>query len=196
MSSTKDTIGFRRKRQGKTNYKRRINLLKSKKLRIVIRKSLKNVVAQIVEYHPDGDRVLVSADSKELKKSGWKISTGNLPASYLTGLLLAKKALNKGLKEGIVDLGLQRSTKGSRIFAVIKGLLDGGFNLPSSEEIFPSEERMSGKHIEDLAKSCVENKEKYEKQFSHYLKVQVKPEEICKLFNKTKEQIIGVPKNG
>lgn len=191
MATTKDTIEFRRKREGKTNYKTRLNLLKGKTHRIVIRKSLQNIIAQIVEYHADGDKIIVTADSKELKKYNWKTATSNLPAAYLTGLLLAKKALAKGIKSGIVDLGLQRSTKGSRFYALVKGIIDGGFNIVCSEEILPTEERVSGKHIEEFAKSLLKDKARYEKYFSNYIKLNVKPEEISKLFNKTKEKIMG-----
>ena len=39
------------------------------------------------------------------------------------------------------------STKGSKIYAAIKGAKDGGISIPHSEEILPSEERISGQHI-------------------------------------------------
>lgn len=189
MKSTKSTLAFRRKREGKTNYKKRLSFLKSGKPRIVIRRSLQGIVIQIVEYHVDGDKVLSSADSKQLKKYGWKVTTGNTPAAYLTGFLLAKKAQAKGIKEGIVDLGLQQSTKMSRIYGAVKGLIDGGFKLPFSEEILPDDNRINGKHIEEFAKALASEKEKYNKQFSNYIKVGVKPEELSKLLAQTKEKI-------
>ncbi|MBS3112698.1 50S ribosomal protein L18 [Candidatus Woesearchaeota archaeon] len=191
MTSKKDTLGYRRKREGKTNYKIRLALLKSKQPRLVIRKSLKNITAQVVEYYADGDKVIITADSKELKKNGWKVTANNLPAAYLTGLLLAKKALAKGIKKGIADFGLQRSTKGSKLYALIKGAIDGGFEIACSEEILPSDERVSGKHIEEFAKSLASDKKSYKKQFSAYLNSGTKPEELSKLFQKVKQQIMG-----
>ena len=62
------TIPFRRKKQGKTNYKKRLALLKSGKLRLVVRKSNKHMLAQIVKYGDKGDEVLKSVTSKDLLK--------------------------------------------------------------------------------------------------------------------------------
>lgn len=37
-----------------------------------------------------------------------------------------------------LDLGLVRATKGNRVFAAMKGALDGGINIPHNSKIFPS----------------------------------------------------------
>ena len=74
MKDKRRVIPFRRKREGKTNYKKRIAFLTSEKPRLVIRKSLKNITAQIVIYEPKGDKVIASACSAELTKLGWKFS--------------------------------------------------------------------------------------------------------------------------
>lgn len=145
----KARITYHRKREGKTNYKKRLRLLQSRKKRLVIRRTNKYVIAQIVEYKPSGDVVVVSSNSKALTKLNWKYSCKNLPASYLTGLMLSKKAKDKKVLEAILDLGLQTPIKKSRIYAVLKGVVDGGISIPCSEDIFPGEERLSGKHISD-----------------------------------------------
>ena len=49
----------------------------------------------------------------------------------------------------IIDFGLQTPVKGSRIFAVVKGAIDAGLKIKSSDEVMPSQERISGKHIDD-----------------------------------------------
>lgn len=139
---------FKRRRLGKTDYQKRLKMLTSKKLRLVVRKSLKYITAQIVEFTKEGDKTLVSATSKELKKHGWKFATDNLPAAYLTGLLIGKKASQKGVKEVILDSGLYPSTKGSRIYAVVKGAVDSGLKVPISEDIFPKEDRIKGLHVQ------------------------------------------------
>jgi large subunit ribosomal protein L18 len=138
---------FRRRREGKTDYKKRLKLLLSKKPRLVVRKSLKYIRAHIVEFDKKGDRTLAFAFSKELKKFGWNYACDNLPASYLTGLLIGKRALEKGIKEAVLDLGLSPSTKGSRIYACVKGALDAGLKVKVSEKVLPSEERIRGLHI-------------------------------------------------
>jgi large subunit ribosomal protein L18 len=157
----KRTIPYRRRREGKTNYKKRLALLKSRKLRLVIRKFNKNIIAQIIEYHPEGDRVIASSHSNELEKYGWKFNKGNIPAAYLVGLLIGKKA--KG-KEAILDLGLQSPVKGGRLYAALKGVIEGGLKINAEEKIFPKQERIEGKHITGYEKNKINDKD-FEKQF-------------------------------
>jgi large subunit ribosomal protein L18 len=153
-------VPFKRRRENKTNYRKRLALLKSKKTRLVIRRSLSNISVQFINFMPAGDQTVAEANSTELKKLGW-IRTGNVPASYLTGLLAGKKAKNKKIEEAVLDMGLQISTKGSRIYAALKGVLDSGIKVPCSEEILPSEDRIRGKHIsKDLEKQFDEVKNK------------------------------------
>ncbi len=144
------TIQFRRKREQKTNYRKRIGLLKSGLPRLVVRKTLNNTSAQLVQYNKGGDKVLFTATAKELEKYGWKANKGNVVSAYLVGLLIGKKALGK-VKKAVLDTGLYPSVKGSRIFAVLKGCLDAGIDIPHSPEILPSQDRIAGKHIEAYA---------------------------------------------
>lgn len=152
----------RRRREKKTNYKSRLALLKSGTHRLVLRKSLNHFTAQIIEYKKEGDLVLVSAHSSQLKKFGWKQNTGNIPAAYLTGFLLAKKANKKKIKNAVLDTGLQESTKGSRIYAGLRGVLDGGLIIPHSDDVLPSEERIRGKK-EKISQNLLKVKEKINK---------------------------------
>jgi len=153
-------IQFKRRREDKTNYRKRIALLKSGKTRLVIRRSLSNITVQFVDFIPNGDKTVACATSTELKKLGWN-RTGNVPASYLTGLLAGKKAKDKKVEEAILDMGLHISTKGSRIYAALKGVLDSGIKVPCSEEILPSDDRIKGKHIsKDLEKQFDDVKNK------------------------------------
>ncbi len=152
MKNKRKVIPFRRKREGKTNYKKRIALLTSEKPRMVIRKSLKNFNAQIIIYDPKGDRVITSACSSELKKFGWKFSGGNTPAAYLVGYLAGKKAKNAKITEVVADVGLYQPIKGSKLYAVLKGAVDVGLNVPHDESSAPKAERIVGKHIADYKK--------------------------------------------
>lgn len=138
---------FKRRREGKTDYQKRLQLLKSGKPRLVVRKSLNYVTAQLTEFNGKGDKILVAATSKELRKLGWNFACDNLPAAYLTGLLIGKKSLDKKITDVILDSGLYASVKESRIYAVVKGAKDAGLNVPADEEILPSEERIKGEHI-------------------------------------------------
>lgn len=141
---------YRRKRIGKTDYKRRLKYLKSNTTRLVLRKSLKNILAQLVEYSPKGDKVLASSHSKELvKKFKWD-SKRNTPTAYLLGLLIGKKAQQKNIKKVILDAGIKKPVKGSLIYGFLKGVVDSKLNTPHSKEVFPSEERIAGKHIKNF----------------------------------------------
>lgn len=143
----KKTILYRRKREGRTNYKKRLNMLKGKKPRLIIRKTNKQLIFQIAEYEHDGDKVVCGVNSSSLKKLGWKYSCNSIPACYLAGLLLGKKAREKKVAEAILDVGLQTPVKGSRLYAGLKGVIDAGLKMPVSDGIFPSDDRIMGKHI-------------------------------------------------
>ena len=149
----------RRQREGKTNYRKRLKLLKSRKPRIVVRKTLKNIIVQFVKYNPQGDEILASAISSELKnkKYNWKFSTSNTPAAYLTGLLAGKRAAEKGIKEGILDIGLHHPSTGSKVFAVVKGVEEAGVLCPCDPSKIPSEDRLLGKYLDETLPKEVEN---------------------------------------
>ncbi len=143
------TIPYKRKREGKTNYRKRLRLLLAKKPRAVIRITNKKIIIQLVDFKNTGDHVLIGIDSSALKKHGWNFSMKNLPAAYLTGFLFGKKALQKNIKEAVLDLGFKPPIKGNKVYACLKGALDAGLNIPHSKEVFPTEERISGKHIQN-----------------------------------------------
>lgn len=148
----------RRRREGKTDYRLRMSLLKSGKPRIVVRKTNKYWIVQAVESNEAQDKVLVTISSKDLLKQGWnEKNSGSLksvPAAHLTGMLMGKTL--KGEGEYILDLGMARTLAGSRIFAVVKGLIDGGLNINANEKVFPSEERLNGEHLKDEVKTNIE----------------------------------------
>ncbi len=149
-------VKFRRVRTGKTDYRARKQLLISKKPRLVIRKSLKNTVMQIIVPKEAGDITLVSASTQELKKYGYTAATGNITSAYLAGLLVGLRAKKKGTMEAIPDMGLYHTTKGGLLFAALKGVVDAGLEIPHNPEIFPSEERIVGKHIDKYRKTNIE----------------------------------------
>ncbi|EEB74031.1 50S ribosomal protein L18 [Thermococcus sp. AM4] len=185
-------VPFRRRREGKTNYHKRLKLLKSKKPRLVVRKTLNHHIAQIIVYDPKGDRTIVSAHTRELIRDfGWKGHTGNTPSAYLLGLLIGYKAKQAGVEEAILDIGLHPPTRGSSIFAVLKGAVDAGLNVPHSEEIFPEDYRIRGEHVANYAKALKEEDETlYRKQFGGYLVKGLEPEKLPEHFEEVKAKII------
>lgn len=150
---TRRGMPYRRKVEGKTDYKSRLEMLKSGRIRLVIRRSLKNVLIQFVEFHPDGDKIVSSTCSQELaKKYNLKGSLKNIPTSYLTGLLAAKKASDLKIKEVVPDLGIRKPHTGGAVFSALRGILDAGIKISHKESsdaqsVFPTEERLKGDHV-------------------------------------------------
>ncbi len=127
-------LKFKRRRQGITNYKKRLALVKSGLDRVVVRQSSRKVLGQIVRYEEKGDKVVATADSAELQKQyGWP-SRSNRATAYLTGLLLAKKA-KAGEAELVLDTGLSSPVKDSIPFVFAKGCIDGGLKIIGNIEI-------------------------------------------------------------
>jgi len=100
-------VKWRRRREGKTDYRARHKLItqdknkyQSPKYRLVVRFSNKYVLCQVVYAEVGGDRVICQASSKELEKHGLTIGLKNYSASYCTGLLIARRLLKQlGLDE-------------------------------------------------------------------------------------------------
>ncbi|CCH63040.1 hypothetical protein TBLA_0J00400 [Henningerozyma blattae CBS 6284] len=134
------------------------------KYRLVVRFTNKDIICQIISSTITGDIVLAAAYSHELPRYGITHGLTNWSAAYATGLLIARRTLAKlGLDEtykGVeevegeyelteavedgprpfkvfLDIGLQRTTTGARVFGALKGASDGGLYVPHSENRFP-----------------------------------------------------------
>ncbi|GBG86412.1 hypothetical protein CBR_g41408 [Chara braunii] len=163
-------VKYRRRRQGKTDYHSRIRLVcqdKNKyntpKYRLAVRFTNKDCTCQVIYATIAGDIVVAAAYSHELPRYGLKVGLTNYAAAYCTGLLLARRLLNKyemdemypGNNDGnvgedfnvsaederrpfraLLDIGLVRTTTGNRCFGALKGALDGGLDIPHSEKRF------------------------------------------------------------
>lgn len=188
--SSRYRVPLRRRREGKTDYQARKGLVLSGKPRLVARGSLKNVTAQIIVAKPHGDEVLAAAHSRALKKFGWEAPTGNVPAAYLTGLLCGLKAKIKGVSEAILDVGLVSPSRGSRLFAVLSGVLDAGIAVPHDESKIVKE-RTKGEHIAEYGKGFGAGSESYSARFSGYLGQKLSPENLPAHFAKVKAEVAG-----
>ncbi len=183
-------VPFRRRREGKTDYRARRTLVLSRVPRLVVRLSLKHAIVQVIEAESIGDKVLVSAHSNELANTyGWLSNRGNIPSAYLTGLLCGFKAMANGVDKAFLDVGLHIPSKGTRIFAALKGAVDAGVEVPHSEDILPDEGRISGKHIADYASQLSSDPEVYKQKFSKYLSKGSRPEKLSEHFSAVKAKI-------
>ena len=186
------SLPFRRRREERTDYKLRRSLLTSGRPRAVVRLTNKYVYVQVTEAKPEGDYVKASASSRDLAKLGWKGGTGNLPAAYLTGELAGRRAVANGVKEALLDIGLKSSSKGSKLYAVLKGLVDSGLQVPHSPDNLPTDDRLAGSHVSTYAKSLYsEAADEYKKTFSGYLSRGLKPEELSSHFKLIREQVMS-----
>ena len=183
---------YRRKKELKTNYLKRLKLLLCRKPRVVVRFTNRKIIAQIVEFTSTSDKVLMGVDSSHLKKQGWNYSLKNTPAAYLTGLLLGKVAAGK-YADLVLDTGFKLPLKKGKTYAFLKGLLDAGLNVYQSDKksIYPDDKRITGEHIVSYAAGLKENKLVYNKVFAQYLKESNSPENITKCFNEVKRKIVG-----
>jgi large subunit ribosomal protein L18 len=180
---------LKRIRDDKTNYRKRAAILIGRHSFVTVKVSDQNVAAQVLKPTPTGDIVIASAHSRELEKQGWKGALNNLPACYLTGILVAKKALEEGVKNAVLYIGKDHFT--SRVAACMKGIVDGGVSMPVSEESLPEQERISGQHIAEYAASLKENQQEYNSRFSAILKNGLSPEDYPSHFQEIKSRLSG-----
>ncbi|HEU5119474.1 MAG TPA: 50S ribosomal protein L18 [Candidatus Nitrosocosmicus sp.] len=181
---------LKRIRERKTNYHKRSSLLLSKKRFITIKVTNQNILTQVLEPSITGDKVITSAHSTNLTKLGWKGSLNSLPACYLTGLLLGKKASFRGIENAILYTGKDAFTE--RLSSCLKGIIDGGIEIPSSKDSFPSTERISGEHIANYASALKSDSETYNKRFSNIIKNGLNPENYKSHFEEFKEKIMNL----
>jgi len=206
------------------------NKYSAPKYRLVVRITNADVVCQIVYARIQGDIILASAYSHELPSFGVKVGLTNFAAAYCTGLLCARRALTKlGLASKYIgkekadgeiftvepvedgprpfraylDVGLQRTTTGARIFGAMKGAADGGVFVPHSERRFPGFDTESkkldtsvlrkyiyGGHVAEYMKSLNEDDaERYKKQFSKYIALGIQADTLESIYAKAHELI-------
>ncbi|TFY54093.1 hypothetical protein EVG20_g9850 [Dentipellis fragilis] len=201
------------------------NKYNAPKYRLVVRFTNKQVIVQIVYARLQGDFVLTSASSKELPRYGINHGLTNWTAAYATGLLVARRALTKvGLAdkyEGVaepdgtisvtealdnedaprpfkcyLDVGLKRTSTGSRVFGALKGASDGGLFIPHNEKRFPGydpegkelddevlKKYIFGGHVAEYMESLEEeDDERFKKQFSTYLADGVGSEDMEEIY--------------
>jgi len=155
-------LRFKRRRNAETDYHRRSRMLRGGLPRAVVRVSNTQVTCQLVSYEPEGDRVLESITGKSLVDSHkWPsdASRKSVPACYLAGFAMATSAISNGHSKAILDIGLAASSTGNRAYSALKGMIDAGMEIPHSEGVLPSEERINGEHIGDgISKAVVATK--------------------------------------
>ncbi|MGQ9679465.1 MAG: 50S ribosomal protein L18 [Candidatus Bathyarchaeia archaeon] len=183
-------VPYRRRRKRVTDYSMRRILASSEDPRLVFRSSNSGVQVQIIRSEIMGDHLITQANSKELmKKFGWLGGTKNTPTSYLVGFLAGVKALKDGIMRANLDKGLGTPTKGSKVFAAVKGAIDAGLEVPCSEDVLPSQERIEGKILAKYIETVLEQHLEGDHRFSIFLSRGLESKDLVNHFRSVKSRV-------
>lgn len=180
-------------------------------------------MCQIIAADLTHDVVLAAAYAHELPRYGVKLGLTNFAAAYCTGLLLARRVNAKfnlnyegntevngeeyhveHAEEGprpfkaLLDVGLARTTTGSKIFGALKGAADGGLDIPHNDRRFPGTKKEGGEfksdpevvrkyifggHVADYMKHLQEeDEEAYGKQFKRFVDAGISADDLEGLY--------------
>lgn len=216
----------------------------SKKFRFVVRFTNTRVVCQMIYATISGDMCIAEATSNELSNYGVPAGLKNFAAAYCTGLLCARRALKtvnldetfKGKEEvdgdeyhvededtekrplkAILDVGLQRTISGCRIWGALKGATDGGLHIPHNTKRFPGykapeekggqgeydadavKEKIFGAHVKEYMEMLAEeDPTKYEAHFAKYIAHDKDADKLEEMYSECHSEIRKNPekKNG
>ncbi|KAF7268215.1 ribosomal protein L5 [Rhynchophorus ferrugineus] len=210
------------------------NKYNTPKYRFIVRLSNRDITCQIAYSRIEGDKILCAAYSHELPRYGIKVGLTNYAAAYCTGLLLARRLLKQlgldnlyqgstevtgdeynveGVDDGpgafrcYLDVGLNRTSTGARVFAAMKGAVDGGLNIPHSTKRFPGYDAESksfnaevhrshifGLHVAEYMKSLEEeDPEAFKRQFSQYIKLGINADQVETIYKNAHAAIRANP---
>ncbi|KAK9880199.1 hypothetical protein WA026_010073 [Henosepilachna vigintioctopunctata] len=210
------------------------NKYNTPKYRLIVRLSNRDITCQVAYSRIEGDQIVCAAYSHELPKYGVKVGLTNYAAAYCTGLLLARRLLKKlgldTLYEGTteidgdeynveavedgpgafrcyLDVGLNRTTTGARVFAAMKGAVDGGLNIPHSTKRFPGYDsetktfnaevhraHIFGQHVADYMKILEEeDADAFKRQFNRYIKLGINADQIENMYKNAHAAIRADP---
>jgi len=240
-------VKYRRRREGKTDYRARRKMVRqdknkynNRKYRLVVRFTNKKVVCQIMYATIRGDMVVEQATSTELAKFGVPVGHKNYAAAYCTGLLVARRALKKfGMDEAfkgkeeidgedyhveeeeegdqrplkvILDVGLQTTCVGHRMWGALKGAVDGGLHIPHTNKLFPGykppadkggeaeydaeahKEKIFGTNIKEYMEMMQEeDPTKYEAHFSKFIENGIDADKMEDMYSEAHDKIKADP---
>merc|ERR1712063_42587 len=82
----------------------------------------------------------------------------------------------------ILDVGIRRTTAGAQLWGALKGGVDGGLHIPHNQKNFPGYRR----NKED-------DEQKYEAQFSQYIKAGKEPDDLEDMYAEAHKKIRADP---
>jgi len=211
------------------------NKYNNKKYRLVVRFTNRKCICQIMYATIRGDMIVAQASSTELSKYGIPAGYKNYAAAYCTGLLVARRVLKKfGLDEAfkgkeeidgddyhvedeendqrpfkcILDVGLQTTAVGHRMWGALKGAVDGGLHIPHTNKKFPGfkapdekgqdpeydaeahKDKIFGAHVKEYMEMLAEeDPTKYEAHFSKYIEADIDADKMEDMYTEAHEKI-------
>lgn len=212
------------------------NKYKTPKYRLVVRITNRDIIAQVFSADMTHDVCIGVAYSHELTAYGVKVGLTNYAAAYCTGLLLARRINTKfnldyeGVDEvdgedfnvehededspapfkALLDVGLNRTSTGAKIFGVLKGACDGGLDVPHNHKRFPGSNKSEegefeadpdthrkyifGGHVGDYMNHLKEeDEEAYKKVFSRYIAAGIKADGLEDIYAAAHKAIRASP---
>jgi len=215
-------------RQDKCKYNNR-------KYRLIVRFTNSRCICQVAYATIRGDIIVAAASSNELTDFGIPVGHKNYAAAYCTGLLVARRMLKKlGLDEtfkgkeeidgeeyhvedeeteqkplkAILDVGLQTTCVGARMWGALKGAVDGGLHVPHTTKNFPGykaaeekgqeaeydaeahKDRIFGNHVKEYMEMMKEeDPTKYEAHFARYIKEDIDADKMEDMYTEAMEKI-------
>jgi len=217
------------------------NKFNNKKYRLVVRFTSRKVICQIMYATIRGDMIVAQASSTELGNFGVPVGHKNYAAAYCTGLLIARRVLKKfGLDETfkgkeeidgedyhvedeendqrpfkcILDVGLQTTAVGHRMWGALKGAVDGGLHIPHTNKKFPGfkpaeekgqdpeydaeahKEKIFGGHVKEYMEMLAEeDPTKYEAHFSKFIAEDIDADKLEEMYTEAHEKIREDPEH-
>lgn len=189
---------------------------------------IRDIICQIVAARITGDEIITAAYAHELPRYGIKHGLTNFAAAYCVGLLCARRHLTKfnlhevyvGQEEvdgelfeveedderrpfsAVLDIGLVRTSTGNKVFAAMKGAVDGGILVPHNEKRFPAyskeegfdadelKSRILGTHVSEYMNYLLEEDEDaYKRQFAAYISDGIEADDIEDLYLEAHKKI-------
>lgn len=215
-------------KQGKDKYN-------TKKYRLIVRFTNSRLICQIAYATVQGDAIVCQASSTELTNFGVPVGHKNYAAAYCTGLLIARRMLKqigledafKGKEEAdgedyhiedeendrrpfkcVLDIGLQRTCNGGRLWGALKGAVDGGLHIPHTNKKFPGytapeergadpeydaeahKDRIFGNHVKEYMEMMQEeDPTKYEAHFAKFIENDLDADKIEDMYTEAHSKI-------
>ncbi|CDJ51961.1 ribosomal protein L5, putative [Eimeria brunetti] len=215
-------VKYRRRREGKTDYaaRRRLvlqdkNKYNAPKYRFVVRVTNTRVLCQVMYATLQGDRLVCSADSKELVRYGIKKGLADqfVGVEKPTGEEYHIEEVSEERRpfKCVLDVGIVSTTVGNRVFGAMKGACDGGLHIPHSNKRFPGytkgtdgaedtynpevhRSRIYGLHVAEYMRTLKEeDPERYQSQFAAYIRNKIDADGIEKMYQEAFQKIRANP---